>query len=363
MPTAITPRLVLISGVSGFLGTATTLEFLKKGWKVRGTVRRREQADAWLEHPQYRDQIHFVIVRDLADDGAFDEAIKGVDAVAHTASRFTFSFKDNVKDMLEPALKGTTSMHEAAKREPSVKSVVITSSLAAAQDPAKGLDPGFVRTSAVWSPFTWEQAAKETIPAMVYLTSKKFAERAAWNFFEREKPNFSLATIVPPIILGEALQPLSSLSDLNLSAAVVKRIIDAEEIPPTAVPVFVNVNDCARAHVEAVERARTNRYLLIGGDNDNCDIAQYLREDFPEHAHRIPTRGDPVGPHWSYDCTPYEHPSSRLIVFFPPDPVYWRSAIKELGIEFTDLRTTIKQAGEQLFRLEKELPAKKQAVM
>lgn len=33
MPTAITPRLVLISGVSGFLGTATTLEFLKKGWK------------------------------------------------------------------------------------------------------------------------------------------------------------------------------------------------------------------------------------------------------------------------------------------------------------------------------------------
>lgn len=33
MPTAITPRIVLISGVSGFLGTATTLEFLKKGWK------------------------------------------------------------------------------------------------------------------------------------------------------------------------------------------------------------------------------------------------------------------------------------------------------------------------------------------
>ncbi|GEM07308.1 ketoreductase [Rhodotorula toruloides] len=343
MPTAMTPRLVLISGVSGFLGTATTLEFLKKGWKVRGTVRRQEQADAWIEkYPQYRDHIHFVIVRDLADDGAFDEAIKGVDAVAHTASPFTFSFEDNVKDMLEPALKGTTSILEAAKREPSVKSVVITSSLAAAQDPAKGLDPGFVRTSAVWSPFTWEQAAKETIPAMVYLASKTFAERAAWDFFEREKPNFSLATIVPPIILGEALQPLSSLSDLNLSAAAVKRIIDAEEIPPTAVPVFVNVNDCARAHVEAIERARTSRYLLIGGDNDNCVIAQYLREDFPEQAHRIPTKGDPVGPHWSYDCTP---------------------AVKELGIEFTNLRTTIKQAGEQLFHLEKELPEKKQAVM
>jgi nucleoside-diphosphate-sugar epimerase len=121
------------------------------------------------------------------------------------------------------------------------------------------------------------------------VASKTFAERAAWDFFEREKPHFTLATIVPPIILGKALQPLASIADLNVSAAAVKRIIDAEEIPPTAVPVcsaslalepgpadshssqvFINVNDCAKAHVEAIERARTNRYLLIGGDNDNC---------------------------------------------------------------------------------------------
>lgn len=38
--------------------------------------------------------------------------------------------QDNVKDMLEPALKGTTSILAAAKGEPSVKAVVITSSYA-----------------------------------------------------------------------------------------------------------------------------------------------------------------------------------------------------------------------------------------
>lgn len=96
--------------------------------------------------------LEWAIVKDLADEGAFDEAIKDVDAVAHTASPFNFSFKvgpfqfysgffmpvvyllrfvgwqDNVKDMLEPALKGTTSVLEAAKGEASVKAVVITSS-------------------------------------------------------------------------------------------------------------------------------------------------------------------------------------------------------------------------------------------
>ncbi|GJN89299.1 hypothetical protein Rhopal_002279-T1 [Rhodotorula paludigena] len=310
-------RLVLVSGVSGFLGSATALEFLERGWK----------------DPHHRDHIEFVIVRELAEPGAFDEAIKGVDAVAHTASPFFFNFKDGVKELLEPALKGTVSMLEAAAREASVKNVVITSSLAAAQDPAKGLDPGFTRTSEVWSPFTWEQALVEKEPHMVYLMSKTFAERAAWDFYEKEKPGFTLATIVPPIILGPALQPLSSLGDLNVSAAVVKRIIDAPTIPPTAVPVFVNVLDCAKGHVEAIERGRTNRYLFIGADNDYCAIAQYLREEFPEQAHRIPTEGNPVGPHWAFDCSP---------------------AINELGIEFTDLRTTIRQAGEQLFRLEKE---------
>ncbi|BGP40012.1 hypothetical protein JCM10450v2_003992 [Rhodotorula kratochvilovae] len=338
MPTATTPRLVLVSGVSGFLGSAVTVEFLKRGWNVRGTVRSQDKADAWLaKYPEYREQIHFVIVRELSEPGAFDEAVKDVNAIAHTASPFTFTFKDALTEMLEPALKGTLSMLEAAKREPSVKSVVITSSLAAAQDPAKGLDPGFVRTSAVWSPFTWEQALVEKEPHMVYLMSKTFAERAAWDFFEKEKPHFTMATIVPPIILGPALQPLASLKDLNISAAVVKRIIDAPEVPPTAVPVFINVLDCAVGHVEAIERAKTNRYLFIGGDNDYCDIADILREEFPEQAHRIPTEGTRVGPHWSFDCTP---------------------AIKELGMEFTDLRTTIKQAGEQLFRLERELPGK-----
>ncbi|GAA5824093.1 hypothetical protein JCM11251_001519 [Rhodosporidiobolus azoricus] len=340
MPDACPPRTVLLTGISGFLGAATAIEFLWRGWRVRGTVRSQDKADAWLaKYPEYASQLSFSLVPDLAAAGAFDEAIKNVDAVAHIASPFTFQFQDNERDMLIPAIKGTTSVLAAAAATPSVKNVVITSSLAAAQDPAKALDPGFIRTNEVWSPFTYEAAAKEKIAPLVYLASKTFAERAAWDFFEKEKPAFTMSTIVPPIILGPSLQPLSSLKDLKLSASAVRNIIDAEEIAPTAVPVFVNVLDCAKGHVEAVERGMSNRYLFIGGDNDYEEIGRILREEFPEHAHRIPTKGTPLGPHWGFDCTP---------------------AKQELGVEFTDLRTTIKQAGEQMFRLEREFGAVKQ---
>ncbi|GAA6027173.1 hypothetical protein JCM8097_002454 [Rhodosporidiobolus ruineniae] len=334
MPDASAPRTVLLTGISGFLGSATALEFLKNGWHVRGTVRSQDKADAWLEkYPQYASQLSFSLVPDLSAPNAFAEAIKGVSAVAHIASPFTFNFEDNVRDMLEPALKGTLSVLEAAAKEESVKNVVITSSLAAAQDPAKGLDPGFVRTSEVWSPFTWEESVKEKIPPLVYLASKTFAEKAAWDFYANEKPSFKLSTIVPPLIAGPSLQPLKSLDELKTSASVLRNLIDAEEITPTVVPVFVNVLDCARGHYEAIVRDTSNRYLFIGGDNDHVDVAEILREEFPEQAHRIPTKGTRLGPHWGYDCSP---------------------AKEELGIEFTDLRTTVRQAGEQIFAMERE---------
>lgn len=44
-----------------------------------------------------------------------------------------------------------------------------------------------------WNPITLEQVlSKEWSP---YQGSKTFAERAAWDFVEKEKPNFTLSTV------------------------------------------------------------------------------------------------------------------------------------------------------------------------
>ena len=226
-------------GLVSLLSTCS-LEFLNNGWRVRGTMRSQAKVDAWeAKYPQHKPQLEWALVESLATPGAFDAAVKGVDAVAHVASPFTRSFdapRENVEKMLGPAVKGTTSVLEAASRERSVKAVVITSSLAAAQDPAKGADVGFTRTAATWSQFKWDDMVKEEVPIVVYLGSKQFAEEAAWKFMQDEKPAFRLTTIVPPMILGPALQPLASLAELNLSSGAVWNIVNAPEIPPTHVP-------------------------------------------------------------------------------------------------------------------------------
>ena len=77
------------------------------------------------------------------------------------------------------------------------RSQVITSSFAAIIDTGKGNRPGYVYSEKDWNPMTEEEALEN--PARGYFGSKTFAEKAAWDFVEKEKPNFSLATVKYPL--------------------------------------------------------------------------------------------------------------------------------------------------------------------
>lgn len=94
------------------------------------------------------------------------------------------------KDLLDPAVNGTKGLLSAVKKNaPSVTRVVLTSSFAAILDAAKGTDPSNTYSEKDWNPVTEEEA--EINPAFGYRASKTFAEKAAWDFVEKEKPNFT----------------------------------------------------------------------------------------------------------------------------------------------------------------------------
>ncbi len=83
---------VLITGVSGYLGSHIALEFLKDGgFTVRGTVRdlNNEKKITPLRQAfsELFDQLTLVEA-DLEDLHSIFEAIKGSDYVVHTASPF-----------------------------------------------------------------------------------------------------------------------------------------------------------------------------------------------------------------------------------------------------------------------------------
>ncbi|GAA6045159.1 hypothetical protein JCM8097_000930, partial [Rhodosporidiobolus ruineniae] len=266
------PQLVLVTGASGFLGSEVVLEFLNAGFRVRGTVRSEEKAQKWEEkHGKFDGRLEWAIVKDVAADGAFDEAIKGVDLLAHTASPFHYDVKDNEKDMLIPALQGTRQALRAAQDEPSVKRVVVTSSFAAVIDMKNGLTPETKYDHTVWNPATYDEAKNTPIgeegAPFVYCASKKVAEEEAWKISKEEKTKWKLTTILPPMITGPPQQVVESLKSLNTSSGAVWDVVDKKEVPPTVFPVWTDVRDIAKLHVRAVTEdvAAGKRYLCIAG--------------------------------------------------------------------------------------------------
>ena len=155
----------------------------------------------------------------LMQDGAFDEAVKGVDAIAHTASPFHLNAVEP-SELIIPAVHGTTGVLVSAQKfGTSVKRVIILSSCAAVLNPSP--DPK------VWDETSWnevsvrtvEEQGKDALPVEKYRTSKTLAERAAWKFVEENKDSitFDLVALNPPFVFGPVLHEVTDAEKLNSS--------------------------------------------------------------------------------------------------------------------------------------------------
>jgi len=273
-------------------------------------------------------QLSYVIVEDIAKENAFDEAVKSdppFEAVLHTASPFHFNVQDPKKDLLDPAIIGTTGILRAIKANaPSVKRVAITSSFAAIINAKQ--HPSVYNESS-WNPVT-EDEALHTDAGTAYRGSKTLAERAAWDFVEKEKPNFTLTTLCPPLVLGPVVHYLADLSSLNTSNEIVRDMVTGKfrdsGLPTTRVVIFVDVRDLALAHVRAIEReeAQGKRFFVTAGFYRNNDVADAIKKEFPELAEKLPEK---------YEADPKEFP-------FKID----NSRAKEvLGLEYRSLETSV----------------------
>jgi hypothetical protein len=105
---------------TGYLTTHAIHEFLVLGYKIRKTARNTQKADRtrklFVQHGS--SNYGCAVVPDMAIDGAFDETVKGVSAVAHSASVMSFD-KDPSKVIPITVARVTTVLKAAAKREES----------------------------------------------------------------------------------------------------------------------------------------------------------------------------------------------------------------------------------------------------
>lgn len=152
-------------------------------------------------------------------EGAFDEAVKGMDAIEHTASPYHFK-ADDPDELIIPAVHGTTRVLESALAYgSSVKRIVITSSVAAVLET---LPEPKVFTEADWNDGSVVEVKEKGRAASQpgkYRASKTLAERAAWEFVEKNKDKigWDLVVLNPPLVFGPVLHEVESTDVLNES--------------------------------------------------------------------------------------------------------------------------------------------------
>lgn len=340
--------LILVTGGTGFVAAHVLQSFLSRGYKVRTTVRSEAKAAAVkASHARYAANLETSVVEDITCPGAFDAAVSGVDGVIHTASPFVLSVQDNQRDLLDPAIKGTTSILESVHAHaPQVKRVVITSSFAAILDLAKGYWPEHTYTEADWNPLTLDEAVKGD-GATAYCASKALAEKAAFDFQEQRRANFTVATICPPYVWGPLAHD-ADINSLNTSSAELYKFVNGtykgQAIPPTGFPVYVDVRDVADAHLKAFEhtKASNERYFVIAGTMQYPQIAELLHKHFPERADVIPDpKSSPIAPTYKVDNS-----KSR----------------KELGLEYISFEKCVLDSVKSILKLEGDAKAGRKSV-
>lgn len=193
-----TKGLVLVTGANGYIAARSVQALLEAGYAVRGTVRSAKSAG-----PIFKDlpaslaaNLSIVEVPSIIVPGAFNEAIKGVDAVAHIAAPVAPNFTDP-EPVLRDATQGVSRALEAAATEPKVKSFILMSSLAAIRP--SGLEV-FNISEADWNTKSVkmvEELGKQTPGFVIYAASKTASEKILWKWRDEQKPTFSVTALNP----------------------------------------------------------------------------------------------------------------------------------------------------------------------
>ena len=278
--------LILVTGANGFIASHVCDQLLKAGYRVRGTVRDASKA-TWLHQlfdQRYgKNRFESALVDDLAKEGAFDDACKGVKGVCHVASVVSGSPDPNA--VIAPVVAGAKNTAASAAREPGITRFVYTSSSMAITAPKP--NKKFTISTKDWNDESVEEAWRPppyTVERSftVYGASKTQAEKALWEFMQVHKPGFTLNAVLPNANFGPLLNNKVATSTAEWVRTLYRGDLDrVKAIPPMW---MVNVQDTARLHVAALlaPDLQNKRILAFAQPYNWNDVLAVLRKSFPE---------------------------------------------------------------------------------
>jgi len=271
---------ILVTGISGYIGSHVGYACLEAGYKVRGTIRslanpKKVQPIKNL-HPAKQMRLELKEANLLNDKG-WDEAMAGCQYVMHVASPFPVTIPKSEYDIIVPAVQGTLRVLKYCAKH-KVKKVVVTSSVVAIM--------GGRQDKLTFNEDDW--AVDKLMDA--YGKSKLRAETLAMDFVAKlpESERFELSFINPALVLGPAI-----IDSPFTSGDIIMKLLNNKifGLPKIMFPI-VDVRDVAIAHVKALENKNSNgkRYALSAASVWAEELSVYLRDEFTQYGYKIPNR-------------------------------------------------------------------------
>jgi dihydroflavonol-4-reductase len=258
---------VLVTGASGFVGSAVARIARERGFEVRVVIRKtssRQNIEALDAE---------VVIGDMRELASMRAAMKGVRYLFHVAADYRIWARDP-GEIERANLEGTEATMRAALTE-GVERVVYTSSVATLKVSPSGEIVDETRPA----------EAQQTIGA--YKRSKVLAERAVERMVAADG--------LPAVIVN----PSTPIGPRDVKPTPTGRII--VEAATGKIPAFVDtglnlvhVDDVALGHFLALERGVTGERYILGGEN--LSLQQMLADIAGLAGRKPPTIKLPRGP-------------------------------------------------------------------
>jgi dihydroflavonol-4-reductase len=271
-------KTVLVTGGSGYLAGWCIVELLRRGYRVRTTVRnasREHEVHAAVDSEV--DSHHNLTVHqaDLLSDDHWDHVIEGCDYVLHVASPLPVSQPKDADELIVPAREGTQRIVSRAL-DAGVERVVLTSSVAA----IRGGNEGRPLDETIWT----DLSSPGLTP---YVQSKTIAEQTAWGLAAERDARQRVAAVNPTVIIGPVLS-----DDTSASLEVIQRLLKGMPAMPRLGFGLVDVRDVADLELRAMTSAEAGgeRFVANARWLWMSEIAAVLRQRLGQQASKVPTR-------------------------------------------------------------------------
>jgi len=244
--------LAFVTGATGFLGSHVARVLAECGAQLRLLVRPTSDLRN-LDDLKNADRV----VGDLRDAASIEKALSGSDVVFHVAADYRLWVRDP-DEMYRSNVEGTRSLLEAARKQ-RVRRVVYTSSVA-----TMGFTSNQAWTGEGARPCTRAVADEESPVSLAdmighYKRSKFMAEQVA---VDAARSGVDVVIVNPTTPIGE--RDIKPTPTGRIVLDFLKRKFPA--YVETGLN-LVDATECARGHVQALEKGRSGERYILGGEN------------------------------------------------------------------------------------------------